>query len=79
MVVVLKPIHDYAKIERVVVSTYQAVSGAGVKALAEMNAQIRAVLDGQEPECKLFPHPIALQLHSPDPADRRVHGKWVHQ
>lgn len=60
MVVVLKPIHDAAKIERVVVSTYQAVSGAGVKALAEMRDQITAVLEGREPECRLFPHPIAF-------------------
>ncbi len=60
MVVVLKPLHDAAKIERVVVSTYQAVSGAGIKALQEMEAQFRAVLDGKEPECKVFPHPIAF-------------------
>jgi len=60
MVVVLKPIHDAAKIERVVVSTYQAVSGAGVKALAEMRDQITAVLENREPVCKVFPHPIAF-------------------
>ncbi len=60
MVVVLKPLHDVAKIERVVVSTYQAVSGAGVKALAEMYDQIKAVLNGSKPECRLFPHPIAF-------------------
>jgi aspartate-semialdehyde dehydrogenase len=60
MVVVLKPLHDAAKIERVVVSTYQAVSGAGVKALKEMYEQIKAVLNGHTPECKVFPHPIAF-------------------
>ncbi len=60
MVVVLKPIHDAAKIERVVVSTYQAVSGAGVKALDDMYNQIRAVLEGKEPVCAVFPHPIAF-------------------
>jgi aspartate-semialdehyde dehydrogenase len=60
MVVVLKPLHDAAKIERVVVSTYQAVSGAGMKALLEMRAQIEAVLEGRAPECKVFPHPIAF-------------------
>ena len=60
MVVVLKPLHDAAKIERVVVSTYQAVSGAGVKALQEMRDQIEAVLAGREPVCKIFPHPIAF-------------------
>ena len=60
MVVVLKPLHDAAKIERVVVSTYQAVSGAGIKALDEMFEQTRAVLDGREPGCSVFPHPIAF-------------------
>jgi len=60
MVVVLKPIHDAAKIERVVVSTYQAVSGAGIKALDELMAQTQAILEKREPECKIFPHPIAF-------------------
>lgn len=60
MVVVLKPLHDAAKIKRIVVSTYQAVSGAGVNALKEMDDQIRAVLDGREPQCSIFPHPIAF-------------------
>ncbi len=60
MVVILKPLHDAATITRVVVSTYQAVSGAGVKALAELDAQSRAVLDGNHPVCVVFPHPIAF-------------------
>jgi len=60
MVVVLKPLHDFGKIERVVVSTYQAVSGAGMKALTEMYEQIKATLEGKEPVCKVFPHPIAF-------------------
>ena len=60
MVVVLKPLHDAARIERVVVSTYQAVSGAGVKALQEMREQIKAVLEGREPVCSVFPYPIAF-------------------
>ncbi len=60
MVVVLKPLHDAAKIERIVVSTYQAVSGAGVKALEELDAQTRAVLDGKQPINQLFPHQIAF-------------------
>lgn len=61
MVVVLKPIYDAAGIERVVVSTYQAVSGAGVKALDEMYDQIKAILDDREPACEVFPHPIAFE------------------
>lgn len=60
MVVVLKPLHDVARVERVVVSTYQAVSGAGIKALQELEAQSWDVLEGHEPTCNVFPHPIAF-------------------
>ncbi len=60
MVVVLKPLHDAAKVERVIVSTYQAVSGAGIKALDELMEQTRAVIEGRKPEVKLFPHQIAF-------------------
>ena len=44
MLVVLKPLHDRAKIKRVVVSTYQAVSGTGLEAIAELNEQCKQVL-----------------------------------
>ena len=60
MVVVLKPLHDYAKIKRVVVSTYQAVSGAGGKALQELMNQTKDVLSFKEIEKKVFPHQIAF-------------------
>lgn len=60
MVVVLKPLHDAARILRVVVSTYQAVSGAGIKALDELKAQTLAILEGREPQCNVFPYPIAF-------------------
>lgn len=60
MVVVLKPLYDAAGIERVVVSTYQAVSGAGKAALDELYGQSRAIMNGQEPECSIFPYPIAF-------------------
>lgn len=60
MVVVLKPLHDAAKIERVIVSTYQAVSGAGIKALDELMDQTKAVIEGRKPEAILFPHQIAF-------------------
>jgi aspartate-semialdehyde dehydrogenase len=60
MVVVLKPLHDAAKITRVVVSTYQAVSGAGSAALKELDEQLRDVLEGRPPVCHVFPHPIAF-------------------
>ena len=55
MVVVLKPLHDLAKIKRVVVSTYQAVSGAGAQAIEELEEQTRAVLDG-----KPVPPPVKI-------------------
>ena len=60
MVVVLKPIHDIAKIKRVVVSTYQAVSGTGKKALDELLNQTRDILTFQDVECKVYPHQIAF-------------------
>jgi aspartate-semialdehyde dehydrogenase len=60
MVVVLQPLHAAATIKRVVVSTYQAVSGAGSAALGELEAQSKAVLAGQAIECNEFPHQIAF-------------------
>jgi aspartate-semialdehyde dehydrogenase len=60
MVVVLKPLHDAAKIQRVVVSTYQAVSGAGIAAVDELKKQSQAILNGEEPVCEIFPYQIAF-------------------
>ena len=60
MVVVLKPLHDAATIKRVVVATYQAVSGAGVQAVVELEAQSLDILEGRPPRCHLFPTPIAF-------------------
>lgn len=62
MVVVLKPLHDAARIKRVVVSTYQAVSGAGAEAIEELRNQTRVVLAGELAEPKVFPWPIAFNL-----------------
>lgn len=62
MAVPLKPIHDAAKIKRVVVSTYQAVSGAGKEGMEELVAQTKAVLNGQEYPPKKFMHQIAFNL-----------------
>lgn len=59
MVVVLKPLHDAARIERVIVSTYQAVSGAGISAIEELMRQLRDVAEGRESTCEVFPYPIA--------------------
>ncbi len=60
MVVALKPLHDYAAIKRVVVSTYQAVSGTGKKAIAELDQQVKDLLQGKSPECNVYPHQIAF-------------------
>lgn len=60
MVVVLKPLHDAARIRRVVVSTYQAVSGAGSAAINELRDQTRALLNDTPYAPKVFPHQIAF-------------------
>jgi len=60
MVVALKPLHDAAKIRRVVVSTYQAVSGTGTKAVAELIRQSDEILEGVKPAIEVYPHQIAF-------------------
>lgn len=60
MVVVLHPIHVKYRIKRVVVSTYQSVSGSGLKAVSELERQTRDILDGKEVECQVYPHQIAF-------------------
>lgn len=60
MVVVLKPIHDAVGITRVVVSTYQAVSGTGQKGMEELERQVRDLFNGRDPENRVYPHRIAF-------------------
>jgi len=60
MVVALKPIHDAARIKRIVVSTYQSVSGTGKKAMDELIDQTRALLSFKEPVAKVYPYQIAF-------------------
>ncbi len=60
MVVALKPLHDAARIRRVVVSSYQAVSGTGQKAIAELESQVRALFNAREPEIAVYPYQIAF-------------------
>jgi aspartate-semialdehyde dehydrogenase len=63
LMVALKPIQDAAGIERLIVSTYQSVSGTGVKAVQELEEQTHAVLHGMEPgEPRVYPHPIAFNV-----------------
>ena len=60
MVVVLKPIHDAAKIKRVVVTTFQAVSGTGKKAMDELLQQTTDLLNFREVKSSVYPHQIAF-------------------
>jgi aspartate-semialdehyde dehydrogenase len=63
LMVVLKPILDTAGIERLIVSTYQSVSGTGVKAVDELEAQTHAVLHRTEPPPpSVYPHTIAFNV-----------------
>ena len=62
LVVALKPLHDHAKIKRVVVATYQSVSGAGKDAMDELFSQTKSVFTLEENESKKFPKRIAFNL-----------------
>lgn len=62
MVVVLKPIHDAAKVERVVVASYQSVSGTGQKAVEELEQQVRTLLKFEKPTSHVYPHQIAFNV-----------------
>jgi aspartate-semialdehyde dehydrogenase len=62
MVVALKPLHDRARIKRVVVSTYQAVSGGGKRAFDELREQTGDLVAGRPVHPQVFPHQIAFNL-----------------
>jgi aspartate-semialdehyde dehydrogenase len=62
IVMALKPLHDAAQVKRVIVSTYQAVSGAGKKAMDELFQQTKAILMYQETSIKEFPKRIAFNV-----------------
>ena len=69
MVMALKPIYDLSKIKRVIVSTYQAVSGAGKEGIDELDAQVKAYSEGKEMIANILPsasaarhYPIAFNL-----------------
>jgi aspartate-semialdehyde dehydrogenase len=62
MVVALAPIQREVGIERLIVSTYQAVSGTGQRAIEELLDQSRAVLAGDSPQAEVYPHPIAFNV-----------------
>ncbi|MBX9687994.1 MAG: aspartate-semialdehyde dehydrogenase [Candidatus Obscuribacterales bacterium] len=62
LVVVLKPLHDAAGLKRVIVSTYQSVSGAGKEAMEELELQNKAIADGKEYKPQVFQHQISGNL-----------------
>lgn len=69
MVMALKPLYDLARIKRIVVSTYQAVSGAGKEGIDELTNQTKAYSEGREMEAHILPsaslpkhYPIAFNL-----------------
>ena len=62
MVVAMKPLHDAARIKRVVVSTYQATSGAGLAGNVDLLEGTKATVQGEDYEYKAFSHPIAFNL-----------------
>jgi aspartate-semialdehyde dehydrogenase len=62
MVMVMKPLHDAARVKRVIVSTYQAVSGAGLSATRELEQATAAWLAGEPESQQIFPHRIAANL-----------------
>ena len=62
LVMVLKPIHDVAKIKRLVISTYQSVSGAGKEAVLELENHSRYLIGGQKAKPELFTKPIPFNV-----------------
>ena len=62
MLVALKPIHDNYRIKRVIVSTYQAVSGSGQAAVDELQKQTHAFVNGEDMRSSVYPHQIAFNI-----------------
>lgn len=62
MVVVLKPLYDRSRIKRIVVSTYQSVSGTGKNAMRELLEQTKSMLSGKEMRAEVYPYQIAFNL-----------------
>jgi aspartate-semialdehyde dehydrogenase len=62
LVVALKPLRDAVGLERVIVSSYQSVSGTGAAAVEELTTQAAGFLAGDEPEPSVYPHPIAFNV-----------------
>jgi aspartate-semialdehyde dehydrogenase len=64
LTVAVAPLHRAAPVERIVVTTYQSASGAGLAAMQELESQTRDVLAGGKPQPVALPHPIAFNVFS---------------
>ena len=64
MMMALAPLKRFGRLKRVVASSYQSVSGAGARAMAELQAQVKAFAEGRQMDSSVFPHPIAFNLFS---------------
>ena len=62
MGVAIYPLHKVQPIKRIVVSTYQSASGAGARAMAEVESQATAILKGEKPQPEILPYPLAFNL-----------------
>ncbi|NEQ26190.1 MAG: aspartate-semialdehyde dehydrogenase, partial [Microcoleus sp. SIO2G3] len=62
MNVAVYPLHQVQPVQRIIVSTYQSVSGAGARAMEEIKRQAQAILNGETPVTEIFPYPIAFNL-----------------
>lgn len=62
MTVALWPLHQIQPIQRIVAATYQSASGAGARAMAEVEQQARQILAGESPTAEIFPYPLAFNL-----------------
>src|SRR5207253_8623918 len=60
LVMALKPLHDAARIGHITVATYQAVSGTGKRAMDELRSQSLALLQDDNVQASVYPHPIAF-------------------
>jgi len=62
MAMAVWPLHQLQSVQRIVVATYQSASGAGMRAMEEVKAQARAILQDEEPPTESFPYPLAFNL-----------------
>ncbi len=62
MAMAVWPLHQVQPVQRIIAATYQSASGAGMRAMEEVKAQARAILQGETPPTECFPYPLAFNL-----------------